>query len=150
MGRIELRTLIAAPIERYFDLSRDLDLHLESMKASSKRAVAGKTSGLIGVGEWVTWEARHFGRTWRVTSRITEMNPPRMFVDEMEEGPFACFRHEHEFTPRDGGTLMIDRVDFAAPFGLLGKVADVLLVKRYLQRLLALRNLEITKRAVTT
>ncbi|HEX2700140.1 MAG TPA: hypothetical protein VHM89_08065 [Acidimicrobiales bacterium] len=62
---------IAAPVEVCFDLSRSIELHVESMAASAERAVAGVTSGLIGAGEEVTWAARHFGIRWRVTSRIT-------------------------------------------------------------------------------
>ncbi len=76
-------TELAAPVPVIFDLSRSIDLHLESMVASGERAIAGVTSGLICGGEEVTWEARHFGVTWRMTSRIVEFDPPRRFIDEM-------------------------------------------------------------------
>ncbi len=94
MGLVHIVTDIAAPVEACFDLSRSIDLHLESMAATRERAVSGVTSGLIGGGEEVTWEARHFGIYWRVTSRITAFEPPHRFVDEMVRGPFALFRHE--------------------------------------------------------
>ena len=90
-------TDIKARPEDCFDLSRNIDLHLESMLASDERAIEGVTSGLISAGEEVTWEARHFGVTWRMTSRIIEFDPPRRFVDEMIRGPFTAFRHEHLF-----------------------------------------------------
>ena len=108
MGRLLLVTDIAAPVAVCFDLSRSIDLHLESMTASGERAVSGVTSGLIGKDEEVTWEARHFGVRWRVTSRITEFEPPHRFVDEMVRGPFALFRHEHSFEEHEGGTRMTD------------------------------------------
>lgn len=140
MARIELHTHISAPIGICFNLSRDLDLHLESMTFSNERAIAGRTGGLIEDGEAVTWEARHLGRKWRMTSHITEMVSPTRFVDQMVEGPFAAYRHEHRFQESANGTRMIDVVDFNAPFGLLGKVADAIFVTAFLRRLLTSRN----------
>jgi len=60
MQTIRITTWIAAPPERCFDAARDLDLHLRSMAHTGERAVAGRTSGLIELGEEVTWRARHF------------------------------------------------------------------------------------------
>ena len=99
MTRIHLETDIAAPIERVFDLARDVDLHQRSMAATNERAIGGRTSGLIGPGETVTWRARHLGRTWSLTSAITAFERPVRFVDEQTSGPFASFRHEHRFGP---------------------------------------------------
>ena len=61
MTAITLHTEIAAPPERCFDLSRDLDIHVRSMEHSSERVVGGRATGMLGLGEEVTWEARHFG-----------------------------------------------------------------------------------------
>ena len=140
MPHIELVTEIEASAERCFDLSREIDVHLGSMAASRERATAGVTSGHIGLGQEVTWEARHFGIWWRITSRITEFDRPRSFVDEMQHGPFAAFRHEHRFVQSDSITAMIDRVDYRLPLGILGRIADALLVKRYTRHLLEVRN----------
>ena len=137
--RLRLTTALAAPIERCFDLSCSIDLHAESMQASKERAVAGVTSG-IGLGEEVTWEARHFGVTWRVTSRITEYERPRRFVDEMQAGPLRGFRHEHCFEEHDSVTTMVDVVDYRLPLGPLGRLVDALAFRRYLHRLLLTRN----------
>ena len=85
--RIHLETEIAAPVERVFDIARDIDFHQRSMVHTNERAVAGRTSGRIGAGETVTWRARHLGRTWSLTSRITVFEPPVRFVDEQSSGP---------------------------------------------------------------
>jgi hypothetical protein len=61
MPKIELFTEINAPIEKVLDLARSIDLHMESTKKTGEMAIAGKTSGLIGFGETVTWRALHFG-----------------------------------------------------------------------------------------
>ena len=148
MVHIHLETDVAAPVERVFDLARDIDFHQRSMADTSERAVGGRMSGQIGAGETVTWRARHLGRTWTLTSRITGFDPPRRFVDEQTSGPFAWFRHEHRFEETPGGTRMIDDWEHAAPFGGLGRIADRLVLGRLLERLLAQRNAALAREAV--
>ncbi len=146
MPVLRIATQIQAPPETCFDLSRSIDLHLESMIVSQERAVAGVTSGLIGYGQEVTWEARHLGRLWRMTSRITEFDPPHRFVDEMVRGPFGSYRHEHAFEPNDGGTRMTDVVRFRMGLGVLGRLADPF-ATAYLRRLMVMRNGTIKRKA---
>jgi ligand-binding SRPBCC domain-containing protein len=140
MPVIVIRTQIAAPPSRCFDLARDVDAHERSTAASHERAVGGVTSGLLGLGDEVTWEATHFGVRQRLTSRITEFDPPRRFVDEMVRGAFRSFRHEHQFLERAGGTEVVDVFDYTAPLGPLGRLADILFLSRYVARLLRDRN----------
>ena len=140
MPIIRLETLIAAPVETCFDLARDVDLHQRSTAASGEKAVAGVTSGLMGLGDEVTWEATHFGVRQRLTSRISEFDRPNRFVDEMVRGTFARLRHTHDFLRQDAGTLMVDVFDYTAPLGPLGRLADVIFLRRYMTRFLQQRN----------
>ena len=141
MPRIELATTIRAPVERVFDLARSLDLHADSMAATGERAVAGKTSGLFGPGDEVTWRARHFGVWQRLTSRATGYDRPRHFRDSMVRGAFRRFDHDHFFEAKDADTtLMRDVFDFDAPLGPLGWLANVLFLTRYMRRFLVARN----------
>ena len=71
MPIIELETVVAAPIERVFDLCRCIELHVRSTDATSEIPVAGVTSGLMGPDDEVTWEATHLGVRQRLTSRIS-------------------------------------------------------------------------------
>ncbi len=121
MPKIELLTEINAPIENVFDLARSIDLHMESTKQTGEQAIAGKTSGLIELGETVTWRAKHFGIWQTLTSKITEYNYPNYFVDEMVQGAFKSIRHEHHFTKVGDGTLMKDEFVFESPLGVLGQ-----------------------------
>ena len=130
------RTESSLPPERLFDLARSIDAHVESQKGSGEQAVAGVRSGLIGEGQEVTWRARHFGLPLTMTSRVTQVDFPRSFTDEQVRGPFKSFRHVHEFEATPGGCIMTDRVEFAAPFGLLGRAAGKLVLRPYLQRLI--------------
>jgi ligand-binding SRPBCC domain-containing protein len=123
-----------------FARSRSIDAHMSSMAKSREIAIAGVTSGLISLGEEVTWRAWHFGIPVRMTSRITEMVVPERFVDEQVNGPFRHFRHSHEFLEESGETVMIDRIEFSAPFGAFGRLAEKLFLSRYLRHLIEIRN----------
>lgn len=136
---VRIETWIAAPPERCFDAARDLDLHVTSMAHTNERAVAGRTSGLIEMGEEVTWRGRHFGVVQHFTSRITAFDRPRHFQDSMVRGAFRSFVHDHYFEPADGGTMMIDSLTFAAPLPVLGWLAERLFLASYLRRLLRRR-----------
>lgn len=110
------------------------------MAQSHEEAVDGVTSGPISLGEEVTWRAWHFGVPLQMTSRITEMQTPDYFVDEQVKGPFRRFRHVHVFSQDSAGTTMVDRIEFEAPFGPIGRLAEKLVLGRYLQRLIETRN----------
>ncbi|RCS28228.1 cell division protein [Polaribacter sp. WD7] len=140
MPRIELKTEIKADRNIVFDLSRSIDLHKISTEQTNEEAIAGKTSGLIGMNESVTWRAKHFGIYQKLTSKITEYDRPNYFADEMVKGAFAEFKHEHHFAESNGGTLMTDFFDYKSPFGILGKLADKLFLKKYMTELLTERN----------
>jgi ligand-binding SRPBCC domain-containing protein len=141
LSRIELTTRIRAPRERVFDLARDVDAHVASATGTEERPVAGKTSGLLDLGDEVTWRARHFGITQELTSRITIFDRPRHFRDSMVKGAFARFDHDHWFDEDDDGrtTLARDVFDFDAPLGPLGRLADRLVLRRYMSRFLETR-----------
>lgn len=145
MPLLRLAIVIDAPIELCFDLARDLDLHQQSLAHTAERAVGGRRSGLIELGEEVTWEAIHFGVRQRLTARITAFERPHLLVDEMVRGPFAGFSHCHEFVEVPSGTLMSDRFDYTSPLGPLGRIADRLFLERYLRRLLWRRNVAIKR-----
>jgi ligand-binding SRPBCC domain-containing protein len=140
MPIITIETHLPAAPERCFDASRDLDLHVTSMKGTGEKAVAGRTSGLIELGEQVTWEARHFGVRQRFTSKITAFDSPRYFQDSMVKGAFHSFVHDHYFELVDGGTKMTDVLTFASPLGFIGAIVDRLVMSAYLRRMLVARN----------
>jgi ligand-binding SRPBCC domain-containing protein len=145
---IDLTTDIGAPIERVFDLARDLDLHARSMAHTGERAIAGRTSGRVEPGDTVTWRARHFGLWWTLQSRIMAVEPPTRFEDVQERGPFAWFHHEHRFEPLVGGrTRMRDHWQHRSPLGPLGWLADRLVVGRYMRQQLETRNAALKREA---
>lgn len=155
MPLIEIETVINADIKICFDLARNIDFHQESLKYSNEKAIAGKTYGLIELGEWVSWEAKHLGFVQHLTSKITEFDAPNYFVDEMVFGAFKSFRHEHIFrtstslslNSNEKTTIMIDKFNFESPYGVFGKLANVLFLKRYMRKLLKKRNQFLKEKA---
>ena len=147
MELIELQTIINADIKICFDLARNIDFHQQSLVHSKEKAVAGKTSGLIELGESVTWQATHFGIKQQLTSKITQFNSPHYFVDEMVSGAFTSFKHDHIFEEKGNTTLMTDKFHFESPFGIFGKLANRLFLKRYMTQLLQIRNQLLKEKA---
>lgn len=137
---IELETLIDAPVERVFDLSLSVDAHVASAGRTKERAIAGVTSGVLGLDQKVTWEAVHFGVKQRLEVMITEWERPVRFVDEMVRGAFKSMRHEHRFVASGSGTLMYDTFVFEAPFGFLGRIVEWLVLEGYMRGFLYKRN----------
>ena len=139
MPTIELHTHIDAPQDRVFDLARSIDAHMASTGRSGEEAVAGRTSGLIECGETVTWRATHFLVRQTLTVRITAMERPYRFTDEMTDGAFAAMKHTHTFVPEGNGTIMIDEFTFQAPWGLLGRLAERCFLTAYMRKFLQQR-----------
>ncbi|MCR4030820.1 MULTISPECIES: SRPBCC family protein [Flavobacterium] len=140
MTTINLTTKIKASKQTVFDASRNIDIHQKSASASKEKAIAGITSGLINLNETVTWRGKHFGFYLTHKSRITAMNLYDYFVDEMEEGKFKFFKHEHFFEEENGITIMKDKLQYETPFGIFGSLFDVLLLKKHLKKFLLERN----------
>jgi ligand-binding SRPBCC domain-containing protein len=140
MPVIHLTTFIAAPFERVFDLSRNIDLHKESMKHHREEAVAGTRFGLIEKEETVTWKAKHFFKTRVLKVKITQMEKTSRFTDEQFEGPFKLMKHEHFFKPCENGTIMIDLFHFESPYGFIGRFLNSIYLRSYMKNLLVRRN----------
>lgn len=146
MAIIKLTTRINAPLAACFDLSRSIDLHVNSMQHTQEKAVAGKTAGLLGLNDWVTWEANHLGLKFHMTIRISEYKSNNYFIDEIVKGPFKILRHLHQFQQEGCTTIMADEFIFRSPFGYLGKLIDQYFLKGYMTKLLLKRN-EVIKEA---
>jgi ligand-binding SRPBCC domain-containing protein len=146
MVTIEEITLIEAPIERCFDLARSVEVHLAGNRHCGETAVAlaGVTSGLMGMAQRVTWRAKHLGVWQTLTSEITAMDPPAYFQDTMVQGAFRFMKHDHFFRSLSSGqTEMKDVFCFAAPLPVLGRLAEIVFLRRYMRALLHERNVVV-------
>jgi ligand-binding SRPBCC domain-containing protein len=139
LPRIELSLHVAAPPARCFDLARSVDAHTWCAATTGERVVGGRMTGLLDLGDEVTWRARHFGVWQELTSRITHYDRPRHFRDSMVRGAFARFEHDHFFAATEDGTTLRDVFDYRAPLGPLGWIAERLFLNAYMRRFLLAR-----------
>jgi ligand-binding SRPBCC domain-containing protein len=143
MVQLEELTYIKAPIVKCFDLARSVEVHLAGNVhwGESALATGGVTSGLIGPGERVTWRARHLGVRQNLTSEITAFERPSYFRDTMIDGAFRVMWHDHFFRAvSEDATEMKDIFCFAAPLSVLGRLAEAIVLRRYMRGLLLERN----------
>jgi ligand-binding SRPBCC domain-containing protein len=145
MTSIHLVTKINAPIQTVFDAARNIDLHQNSAHQTHEKAIAGRTSGLIELDETITFRGKHFGLYLTHTSKIIKMEMPHYFIDQMIQGQFKSFKHLHFFEEKDGCTVMTDILEYEIPFGFLGKIFNVLLLKKHLKQFLIERNQALKK-----
>lgn len=61
-------------------------------------------------------------------TEITQVKEPFHFIDEQLFGPYALWHHQHHFREVAGGVEMTDEVNYAIPFGLLGRLAHLIFV----------------------
>ena len=140
MPKIFIKTTIEADIKTVFDLARNIDLHQESTSKTNEKAIAGRVSGLIEEGETVTWRAKHLGFYQTHTSKIISMEKPNQFTDVMLKGTFKSFKHQHIFKQEGKNTIMIGILEFQSPFGIIGKIFNMLFLKYYMKNFLLERN----------
>ena len=146
MVTIEQSMRIGAPVQRCFDLSRSIEVHLMGTEQTGEKAVGGVATGLIGLNEFVRWQARHLGVWQHLTSKITALESPTYFQDTMIEGAFKFFQHDHFFLAvGQDETEMRDRLRFEAPLSVFGAIAEQLFLKRYISKFLRHRNEIIRK-----
>lgn len=78
-------------------------------------------------------------------TEIRRWNPPVEFIDVQRQGPYRLWHHTHQFEPVAGGTRMRDIVEYALPFGFLGRAAHAGWVKRDLQTIFDYRARKVAE-----
>jgi len=71
----------------------------------------------------------------RWITKITQVEKNKSFTDFQEKGPYKYWNHFHEFVPNEKGVLMKDTVDYELPFGLVGRIAHKIFVKKKLENI---------------
>jgi len=78
------------------------------------------------------------------TTRIVKVKEPEYFTDTQLKGPYRLWKHTHTFIPQDGGVLMKDRVEYALPFGIIGRIAHALFIRKRLEQIFDFRVHKLT------
>jgi ligand-binding SRPBCC domain-containing protein len=139
MERIEQRIVIAAPIEQVFHFHDDTRNLLRITPPSIKVAI--ETMGEPGLGYEVVLKVRQFGiftMRWKV--KITEYTSPTLMSDEQVSGPFAYWKQTRRLRSVEGGTELTDIVEYEPPFGILGRIANALVIRNQVQQMFTYRQ----------
>lgn len=149
MPTIHHETIVPASIGRVWLFFTDPVKNLAAISPPSSAVVIESADLPIREGSRVVIAAKDpIGRRIRCESRIDVFNPPHAvisgmearFVDVQVSGPFAAWKHEHEFEAVDSKTTrVVDRLTYRPPFGVLGFLADWLLIRWQLRSMLRYR-----------
>lgn len=118
---------------------------LERLTPPDQKVKLVEGGGSIRPGDRVVLEMKVGPFPLRWVALHTEYDPPHLFADRQESGPFARWYHRHRFLDDGlGGTILRDEVDFDPPLGLLGRYLLGPLVARKLRRMFDHRH-QMTK-----
>lgn len=91
-------------------------------------------------GAIIDYRLSLFGLPFRWRTVIEVFEPESRFIDNQTAGPYALWRHLHEFADVPGGTLIRDRVEYELPLGPIGRLAHALFVRRQLEHIFDYRR----------
>lgn len=105
----------------------DITSACEHEKMYEGMIISYKVAPLLGIKtSWVT--------------EITHIKPATYFVDEQRIGPYTLWHHQHLLEDKDGGTLMTDIISYQPPFGVLGEIANHLVIKHKINEIFNYRQ----------
>lgn len=139
MHSLEQSQRIAASPERVFPFFSDPANLARITPPWLNFRIAGEPPDRIAEGVRIEYRIRWMHLSFRWVTRITRWNPPSGFQDVQEKGPYRTWTHTHAFRPVEGGVEMSDRVDYALPFGPIGRIAHALVVRRQLRKIFDFR-----------
>lgn len=154
MPTLLFETTIAAPLAKVWAFHEDVKMSLPALSPPGDDVRIESADLPLAVGSRITILARGPLGPVRWVARIVEWVPPHAvvfgeearFADEQESGPFKRWRHSHEFEAIDAKTTrLVDRINYQAPLGPLGWVADKLLIRWKLRAMFKHRHGAVRK-----
>jgi len=81
--------------------------------------------------------------TW--VTEITQVEQGKYFVDEQRIGPYKLWHHQHFLEATENGTLMSDIISYQPPFGILGNMANSIMIKKKLEEIFNYRQKKLNE-----
>jgi ligand-binding SRPBCC domain-containing protein len=143
---VQFEQWVPLPVEKifpFFSAATNLELITPSWL---KFKVLGMSTPEIGQGTLIDYRLRLHGIPLKWRTLIESWAPNQSFVDLQVQGPFALWHHTHEFVPKDGGTLIVDKLRYRLPLGIVGDLCGSWFVKRDVDGIFAFRKKIIEER----
>ncbi len=140
MHVLERSQRIPAPLSEVFAFFSDPGNLVRITPPGLRFRIVGAAPGDMAAGARFEYRIRWTLFRLRWVTRITRWEPPWQFQDAQEEGPYKTWIHTHSFAGGAEGVTMRDRVEYALPFGPLGRLAHRLAVRRQLERIFDYRR----------
>lgn len=138
--RLERTQEINRPLQDVFEFFSDAANLQQLTPGFLKFRILSPTPIEMRTGVRIDYALSLFGLPIKWRTQITAWEPGVRFVDEQERGPYALWRHTHEFEAQGEHTIMRDVVEYKEPLGWLGHVAHYLFVKRTLNKIFDYRR----------
>jgi len=140
MPKIHITNFINAPVDRVFNLSRNLTLNKLALKGGKEQYLSSAAGNLLTAGETITLRARHLGKNRELTARVIDLKLAEGYTEEQIKGDLKSYRHEYHFKKVDNGTILIDLLEFEGPRDLLGSLAARFFLKSYFEAVVKKKN----------
>lgn len=137
---LERSQRISAPLSDVFAFFSDPGNLARLTPPGLRFRIVGAAPGEMAAGARFDYRIRWTLFRLRWVTRITRWEPPRQFQDVQEKGPYKTWVHTHSFTGGSDGVTMHDRVEYALPFGPLGRLVHRLAVRRQLEQIFDYRR----------
>lgn len=141
---LEKSIIIDCPVKKAFEFHSDTN-NLKKITPDSIKVNIIRMDLPLKKGSEILLEIKQFGflkNKWLI--RLTEFNENSQITDTQINGPFKNWVHEHIFEEVNGKTKMTDRIRYELPFGILGILADKILIHKMIEKQFEFRH-KVTK-----
>ena len=154
MPVIEFETTINAPLAKVWAFHQDIQSLVKLSPPEDEVKIESADAPLRDGSRIVINAKGPLGRRMKWVAKIVDQREPHAvvfgeearFVDVQERGPFASWRHEHEFEHVDEKTTRCrDRVTYRVGLGPIGWLADLIFVRRKISRMFRYRHEQLRR-----
>ena len=78
-------------------------------------------------------------------TEITQIKEREYFIDEQRVGPYSMWHHQHRIVAIPGGVQMDDIVSYKPPYGIIGAIANTIIIKKQLDEIFKFRKSALEK-----
>lgn len=145
MPLLEASVLIRCPADRVFDFLTHSENFAKIVPPDLQLRLV-QSPGRLALGSRFEVQILGFGIPQNVIYEITEFVQPRRFQESQVKGPLGRYVHEHTFVSQEDGTVLVmDRIEFEPPGGMLGFLLTADRLKTSLEQGLTHRHRELKR-----